>query len=380
MPKVLVIGSVAESLITFRGHLLRRMADLGLEVVACSAPPDKDTPENSFTGLKACGVRFCEIPFNRSGLNPIHDLKTLFSIVRLLHNEKPDLVLAYTVKPVIYGAIASFMTRISFNASIITGLGYVFINRSAKGKILNFLVRKLYYIALSVNKKVFFQNPDDLNLFRSIGIVKDQSNPTLINGSGVDVNQFSPAPFPNRFTYLMISRIIDDKGVREYVAAARKLKKSHPDVRFRLVGFIDDNPSAIKQWELDEWVREGVIEFLGRLYDVRPAIADASVYVLPSYREGTPRSVLEAMAMGRPVITSDAPGCRETVSDGVNGFLVPVRDVDALVGTMEIFIRKPDLVAAMGTASRRIAVEKYDVEKVNTVILENLGLIYEESI
>ena len=173
---------------------------------------------------------------------------------------------------------------------------------------------------------------------------------------------------------MLIARLLGDKGVREYVQAARIVKKTHSNITFYLVGWIDENPDAIHQEELDCWVSEGVISFEGKLTDVRPAIEKCSVYVLPSYREGTPRTVLEAMAMGRPIITTDAPGCRETVVDGDNGFLVPVKSVDALVKAMQKFIDDPDLIAKMAKHSREIAIEKYDVDKVNAVMLREMDI------
>ena len=172
----------------------------------------------------------------------------------------------------------------------------------------------------------------------------------------------------------MIGRLLGDKGVREFAEAARKIKALHPEVRFNVVGWIDSNPDAIAQSELDAWVADGTLEFLGKLDDVRPAIAACTVYVLPSYREGTPRTVLEAMAMGRPIITTDAPGCRETVIDGDNGFLVPVQSVDALVDAMLKFIEDPALAPRMGRRSRQIAEDKYDVHKVNAVMLREMGI------
>jgi glycosyltransferase involved in cell wall biosynthesis len=174
--------------------------------------------------------------------------------------------------------------------------------------------------------------------------------------------------------FLLIARLIGDKGIREFVQAAQLIQRSYPDCRFLLVGGLDSNPDAISQIELDDWIHNGMVEYLGRLDDVRPAIARASVYVLPSYREGTPRSVLEAMAMGRAIITTDAPGCRETVIDGENGFLVPVKSVDALVDAMTRFIEDPDLAVRMGKRSREIAEEKYDVHKVNAVMLKEMGI------
>jgi glycosyltransferase involved in cell wall biosynthesis len=297
----------------------------------------------------------------------------------MLKRNKPDVVLAYTVKPVIYGSICARIAKVPVMASMITGLGYAFSGDTLKRQLINILVRFLYLFGIRDNKVVFFQNPDDLKLFQSLGLIKDRNCPILINGSGIDLSRFTPKPFPSEISFLLIARLIKEKGIREYIEAARIIKRKHPKVRFRLVGMLDKNPTSITTEELDNWVKEGIIEFLGLLNDVRPAITDSSVYVLPSfYREGTPRTVLEAMAMGRAVITTDAPGCRETVTEGINGFLVPVKNIPALVEAMEKFIVKPSLIPEMGSASRQKAVDKYDVKKVNHVILKNLVLLNEK--
>jgi glycosyltransferase involved in cell wall biosynthesis len=209
-----------------------------------------------------------------------------------------------------------------------------------------------------------FQNQDDEQLFRRLGLLSRRQKVCQINGSGVDLDHFSQAPQPPGLTFLMVSRLLKDKGVREYAAAATRLKAERPDVSFRLAGYIDSSPDSISESELQELITNGV-EFLGDLRDIRPAIAACSVYVLPSYREGTPRSVLAAMAMGRAIITSDAPGCRETVAHGVNGFLVQPRDSEALYRAMLKFVAEPRLTARMGKESRAIAETKYDVVNVN---------------
>jgi len=259
---------------------------------------------------------------------------------------------------------------------LITGLGYAFTGQ-AQGKraLVNKLAQGLYRLALDGSHHVFFQNFDDQKLFSERGLIGASSKSSVVAGSGIDIDSFEKASFQGEsVVFLLIARLLGDKGVREYIAAARCVKEKHADVQFHLVGWIDENPDAIAQHELDGWVSEGVVNYLGRLSDVRPAIENCSVYVLPSYREGTPRTVLEAMAMGRAIITTDAPGCRETVVDGDNGFLVPVRSFDALVEAMIRFIEQPDLVVKIDARSRQIAEEKYDVHKVNEVMLREMGV------
>jgi glycosyltransferase involved in cell wall biosynthesis len=243
------------------------------------------------------------------------------------------------------------------------------------------LVSYLYRTGLKYNSVVFFQNPDDLQLFIEKRIIPKNVKPVLINGSGVNTVRFGFAsPKLTPITFLLVARMIRDKGIPEYVEAARQLKKRYSEVKVQLLGPLDVNPAAITRKEIEHWSDEGIIEYLGETKDVRPYIAEASVFVLPSYREGTPRSVLEALSMGRPVITTDAPGCRETVQEGVNGYLVPIKDHTALFKAMERFVLQPELIPEFGLASRKIAEQKYDVRKVNSTILEEMELIESEAL
>lgn len=372
----LLIAGYAESLINFRGPLLEALKQKGFDVHV--AAPDLPLGNPTRLRLETMGCIVHSIPLNRVGMNPISDLASLIHLWQLMRRIRPECVLSYTVKPVIYGLLAARMARVPRRYALITGLGYAFQGQEGgdnKRKLIRSLVQGLYGLALRGAHKVFFQNPDDQKLFKDLKIL-GRSTPSLaVNGSGVDVAQFEVELLPQQINFLLIARLLGDKGVREYAEAARKVRSLHPAVKFSLVGWVDDNPDAIAQSELDTWVNEGAVNFLGRLTDVRPAITSCSVYVLPSYREGTPRTVLEAMAMGRPIITTDAPGCRETVVTGVNGFLVPVKDVDGLVSAMIHFINNPDAIGSMGRASRVIAEEKYDVHKVNEVMLREMNII-----
>ncbi len=326
------------------------------------------------TELERLGATVHSISLDRVGTNPIGDALSFLSLFNLMRSVRPNTVLCYTVKPVIYGSLAAWLARVPRRFALITGLGYAF-TAERKG-ILSKIVRYLYAFVLRRVEKVFFQNPDDEALFRRSRILLSSVPSVVVNGSGVEVVDFAVRAMPaGRTVFLMIGRLLGDKGVREYAAAAKLVRKTYPDVRCLLVGWIDDNPDSIVESELDSWVAEGDIEFLGRLEDVRPAIASCNVYVLPSYREGTPRTVLEAMAMGRPVITTDAPGCRETVVDGENGFLIPTKSVDALVVAMKHFVDDPFLAQKMGARSRLIAVNKYDVHKVNALMLREMGIL-----
>ena len=372
--KFLLIASYSDSIMDFRGPFLRALLAEGLEV--CVAAPDLPVNCNVRQKLEALGIQVHEFALNRTGMNLISDVITVYQLWRLMLLIKPYYSMGYTIKPVIYGSFAGWLARVPKRFALITGLGYAFTD--AAGSRARSLVRmiacRLYQRALSKVETIFFQNPDDEQTFLQQGITESSSSTRVINGSGINLCQYAVASLPDKPIFLLIARLLGDKGVREYVKAARLVKRKHPQARFELVGWVDENPDAIDQAELDDWVNEGVIDFKGKLSDVQSAITGCSVYVLPSYREGTPRTVLEAMSMGRPIITTRAPGCRETVVDGYNGFLVSVKAVDELVSAMLKFIEQPELVVSMGSCSRKLAEEKYDVHKVNDVMLREMGI------
>jgi glycosyltransferase involved in cell wall biosynthesis len=368
---VVVIASLAESLIRFRGALLKEMIRRGHTIYAIAPAGDASTIQS----LSQLGVIFMQLPLARAGLNPLADLQYCFSLIKLLAGLKVDIVLSYTIKPVIYGSIAARLCRVSKITSMITGLGYAFTEGAGiLRKLTSLIARALYRIALRQNNLVFFQNPDDRAVFEELKLITAYTEVELVNGSGVDLVEFAWSPPGNKPIFLLIARLVRDKGVIEFMDAARKVKEKYPHARFQIAGWIDSNPSSISKELLNTWVASGVVEYLGKLEDVRPTLRDCTVYVLPSYREGTPRSVLEAMAIGRPIITTDAPGCRETVISGYNGYLVRVKSSDELAQRMEAFLIDPELVLSMGLRSRHRAEEKYDVNAVNNQMLSAMGL------
>lgn len=371
--KFLLIASYPQSIVKFRGRLLHALVVEGLEVHV--AAPNLGSSQTVLGELSGLGVSAHSIRLSRTGTNPLADFLTMIDLWRLMRRIRPDYVLGYTVKPVIYGAITAWLARVPNRFALVTGLGFAFTGSPIAGRrLLRRLLERIYKFALSKTHKVIFQNPDDELLFRELNLMRAATPSCIVNGSGVDLREYAFTSLVSRPSFLLVARLLGDKGVREYAQAALILRSRIPSAIFRLAGWVDQSPNAICQSELDDWQRSGALEFLGLLSDVRPAIAECCVYVLPSYREGTPRTVLEAMAMGRPVITTDAPGCRETVIDGENGFLVPVKSVDALVDAMLKFIEDPTLAQRMGQRSRQIAEEKYDVHKVNQVMLQAMGM------
>lgn len=371
--RVLVVGSLAESLVNFRGDLLQQMVADGHEVLT-AAPVG---PAWVGAALASWGVQHRTLPLSRTGTSVAADLRLLLALHALCRQERPDVVLSYTIKPVVYASLAARWAGVPRIAAMITGLGFTFMAaRTSRQSLVQGVARTLYRLALRSAHVALFQNPDDEAEFMALGLLPAALDRRRIAGSGVNVERFAAQPLsagPRRF--LLVARLLRDKGVLEYFEAAALVKASRPTAEFHLVGPFDSNPSAVTRAELAAAVASGAVTYHGATDDVRPFLRDCHVYVLPSYREGMPRSVLEALATGRPVITTDAPGCRETVVAESNGHLVPVADATALAAAMERYVDL-DLatLAAQGAASRRMAEAKYDVRHVNSDILQALHL------
>lgn len=344
-------------------------------IVYAFAPDYTEEIKRSVVALGAIPVDF---KMSRTGINPLSDFFNCIQLSIKLRKLRLDGTLSYFIKPVIYGTLAAYFARVPNKFAMIEGAGYIFTDHSNPSLfryLLRICVVQLYKIALSQINVVFVLNPDDKKLFINEGMVAEE-RVLLINGIGVDLDyyDFMP-PVLNPMCFILIARLLREKGVYEYVEAARKLKLMYPQTRFLLLGNVDENPGSILEAEARSWVEEGLIEWPGQVEDVRFWLAQASVFVLPSYREGLPRSTQEAMSMGRAVITTDAPGCRETIQHGLNGFMIPPRNPEALFESMLTFVNQPDLVKSMGLASRKIAVDNFDVHKINANILELMQIL-----
>ncbi len=367
--KIAVLSSFTTSLMWFRLDMMKAFAARGHEVLAVGDGPESQWSER----FAKEGIRYRSIPVQRNGTNPFKDIKTLQALVKLLRQEQPDKIFAYQAKTVIYGGLAARRCKIREFYPLIAGVGSVFLGSGLKNRLVRAVLVTEYRLGMKKAPACFFQNKDDLAVFVSHKIVKPELV-TMLNGSGVDTVRFAPSALPEKPAFLCISRLIRDKGVGEYLEACRLLRQRHPDVRCMLVGPFDTNPSAISPEALQSYLDDGSVEYFGEQKDVAPFLAATSVFVLPSYHEGTPKTVLEAMACGRAVITTDAPGCRDTVAHGLNGLLVPIRDAGALAGVMECLLQSPEQIPAMGAQGRKLAESKYDVRLVNNVIIQTMNI------
>lgn len=376
MAHVVLVGALPESLSNFRGDLIRAIISAGHDVTAMASPASK----NTIKYIESFGAVFRPFHVHRNSLSPYRDVRTLLALHTAFSLLKPDVVLAYTIKPVIWGGLAlRVLADVRFFA-LITGLGFAFQGHGWVRDILKLVVAWMYRASLSRASGVIFQNSDNREFFISHNLA---SAPKchVVGGSGVDVSHFVFSTFPaTPQVFLLISRLLMEKGLYEYVLAARIVKQAYPEAICQLLGPEDPSPDQIPIEEVKAWDKAGDIQYLGESPDVRPFIANCHIYVLPSYHEGMPRTVLEAMAMGRPILTTDVPGCRETVVPGENGFLVPKADAAALAERMIWFIENRDQWHRMGLASRRMAEERFDVHKVNAQMLNIMGLTAECSV
>lgn len=359
-PVVVLSVNACWNIVNFRSGVIRRLQAEGFRIVAL-APLDETADK-----LAAMGVEVFPLSIDSAGVSPRRDAALLFAYWRILRRLQPAAFLGWTIKPNVYGSLAAHALGIPVINNI-SGLGTAFI----KVNLLTRIVKALYRAALARSATVFFQNRHDRDLFVGQRLVRlDQTE--ILPGSGIDLVHFTPAPLPaGPFTFLMVARLLRDKGVVEFVEAARIVRQTHPDVQFQLLGAVDvQNRTAISRDTLDAWLREGVVEHLGETADVRPHLAAASVVVLPSYREGMPRSLLEAAAMAKPLIATDVPGCTEIARDGENALLCAVRDAQSLADAiLRMLALDPAERAAMGQRGRAIAEAEFDTSVVEAQYL-----------
>lgn len=371
--RILVLSSLAFSLTNFRGALLAEMRRNGHEVTAV-APDHDETVERA---LAALGIPLVVVPMNRTGTRPVEDLATLARYVRLMRKVEPDVVLAYTQKPIIYGGLAARIHGKARFFALMSGLGYLFSEDASQRVLLAQVFRRLYREGVRRAKKIFVFNSDDHRDMLEAGIVSPAQDVQQVPGSGVDIAHFAHQPLPaGPPSFLMVSRLMRDKGVYDFVEAARLVRARHPGASFRLLGRPEpSNATGIDAAEAERLARDYPVEFLPETRDVRPCLAAASVFVLPTcYREGLPRTILEAMATGRPIITTDRPGCRDAVEPEGNGLLVPPRSPEQLAAAMCRLIEEPGLLQAMASRSRAMAEQTYDVHRVNRTLMTAMDL------
>lgn len=373
--RIAVVGTIVNALIDFRSDLIVDMVESGHQVYAFAS----DYCQKSEDAIRALGAIPIRYNISRSSINPFADIKVIWQLYWLFKSLKIDVSFCYFVKPVIYGNIAAFLARVSIRAVKIEGLGWVFTNPpeglNLRKKIIRSIQIFLYKISLPKADHVFLLNKDDkADLIDAHNIKVRQL--TILDGIGVNLAQFSYcSQYPENLRFVFVGRLLQEKGIRYFIDAAQDLKTRYPHIEFLVLGEPDDARGSITRAELNHYANQGILTYPGRVKNIADWLKDTSVFVLPSYyREGVPRSTQEAMAIGRAVITTDGPGCKETVENGVNGFLIPQHDTSALVNAMLKFIQQPELVQTMGIKSRVIAEKRFDVGKTNAIILQQLLL------
>lgn len=366
-PTVCISINTSWNIVNFRRSLISALQAQGYRVIAL-APEDAFTPE-----LCALVDAYYPINMQNDGTSPLQDLRLFFAYYRLLRRLRPKVLLGFTIKPNIYGTLAAALCSVSVINNV-SGLGTVFIRHNW----LTRLVRRMYRLAFRYSSQVFFQNPHDLALFTEHRLVR-ADKAALIAGSGIDLNAYQPQPYDPKQAgqacdFVLIARMLGDKGVREYVQAARSIKNEWPDCRFRLVGPLDvQNKTAIAAEEMEQWEAQGTVEYWGERADIISVIAQHDCVVLPSYREGLSRVLLEAAALARPIITTNVPGCADVVADGENGLLCRVRDAEDLARALRAFIALPAPdKAAMARRSRSVAESRFDAQQVHEAYLQHI--------
>lgn len=369
MKKFILISPKNRSAYNFRGDLIKDIQSKGYDVIVTG--PNLE----GVSKIKELGVKFIEVPVNKNGINPFADIVYCMKLWKIMKREKADAIMGYTIKPVIYGSLAGWLAGVKNRTAMVTGAGYLFASKSIKAKIIKRISFILYKIGLGAAHKIIFQNIDDLNEFVSNHLVK-KDKCYVVNGSGVNMNKYTPSDYPKNPSFFFLGRLVNAKGGMDYVKAAKIVKEKYPNARFMILGKLEKNlPDAITADDLMPYVNDGTVELFPETDNIAQYYAMTSVFVLPTaYREGTPRVILEALASARAIITTFTPGCKETVTDGINGFFVPIHNPKAIAEKMEHFINNPKDIEKMGTASFELCKNKYEISIINKRMLEILNL------
>jgi len=374
--KIIIIGTIASSMYSFRKDLILSLTREGYEVYAFIS----EYKDDDLLKIKNLGALPIVYKQKRGGLNPISDIRSTFELAKKINSINPDIIFSYFVKPVIFGTLAAKLARVPKIVGMLEGLGYTFTEQpegiSKKTKVIKSIQVALYKVVLPQLDNLVFLNTDDpKDLLEKYSI--KVKNVHVLGGIGLNLAEYTYQAPPNKKTinFLFIGRLLKEKGIHEFVTATKLVKKRYPNVKFTILGATDEaNPGALKKSELNELISSGIVEYPGHVDNIIEWIANSHVFVLPSYREGVPRSSQEAMAIGRPIITTDVPGCRETVVNGINGFLVDRWNPEALAEKMIYFIKQPEQIDKMGLESHKIAQDKFDAHKVNKRLLKILEL------
>ncbi|MCF8999467.1 glycosyltransferase family 4 protein [Acinetobacter nectaris] len=374
---IALIGNTDVTMLGFRSDLIQALVHQGHKVYAFVC----EYTAEGLSQIESLGVDVITYSMNRGGLNPFSDIKAMFELKNKLQKINPDIVFSYFSKPVVYGSLAAKIAKVPFVAGMIEGLGSPFTQhpsgQSLKIKIIKCVQIGLYHIVFPfLNKIIFLNNDDPIDLVDNHKIKHKKNALTVLGPIGVNLKKYEYTRWDvsKEVSFIFIARLIGEKGIFEYVAAAKEIKRIYPHVSFKIIGGLDlENPDGLSQEALDQLTKEKIVDYYGYVENVPEFIKNSAVFVLPSYyREGVPRSIQEAMAMGRPVITTNVPGCKDTVISGETGYLVPKWDVSALVAKMEIFITKPELINQMGENSYKFALEYFDSVKINQKLIEIL--------
>ncbi|ATO19200.1 glycosyltransferase family 1 protein [Acinetobacter sp. LoGeW2-3] len=377
--KIIIIGTTASNLYGFRKDFILSCLARNYDVYAFVS----EYTDEWLTKIKSLGATPITYQLSRGGLNPFADLQSIFQLLQKIKQIQPDIVFPYSTKPVIYATLAAYKAKVPYIYGMIEGLGSPFTihrhGQSFKAKLIRFIQISLYRLSFPYLDKIIFLNHDDpKDLVHQYNIPHKKNAIEVLGPIGLNLQDYAYTKWEHQknLSFIFIARLIAEKGIFEYLEAARIVKEQHPEVVFKIIGGLDlENPTGLKQAKLEQLIKTGIIEYDGFVTDVNQHIRKSAVFVLPSYyREGVPRSTQEAMAIGRPVITTDVPGCKETVVDGVTGFLIPKWDVDALINKMIYFVDHPEQVNKMGYQSFLYAKKNFNADIINHRLLKILKI------